>query len=279
LIACQPDALDLTETGVYFRQLLNDQTACASYLLGCKTHSAFAVVDPHVDLVDEYVALAEAQGAAIVAVLDTHLQADHVSGLPELVARTGATAYLPEGAGVEYAHQPLRDREVVKLGNTEIEALATPGHALAHHAYLVTDHTRGDEPWFVLTGDALLVGDAGRPDLHAHGDQTVDAMARTLYRSLTERLLTLPDDLLLYPAHYSGSVCGRGLSANPASTIGFERRHNKALQFDSEEAFADAIVKDIPPAPPQQAEMLAANRAGSPLSSEAELPASSSTGA
>src|SRR5829696_1594848 len=118
LITCQVDELDLTETRVYFRQLLNDQTACASYLLGCKTHSAFAVVDPHVDLVDEYVALAEAQGAAIVAVLDTHLQADHVSGLPELVARTGATAYLPEGAGVEFAHRPLRDREVVKLGNT-----------------------------------------------------------------------------------------------------------------------------------------------------------------
>ena len=112
---------------MYFRQLLNDETACASYLLGCKTHSAFAVVDPHVDLVDEYVALAEAQGAAIVAVLDTHLQADHVSGLPELVARTGATAYLPEGAGVEFEHHALRDGEVVKLGNTEIEAIATPG--------------------------------------------------------------------------------------------------------------------------------------------------------
>jgi hydroxyacylglutathione hydrolase len=104
-------------------------------------------------------------------------------------------------------------------------------------------------------------------------------MARTLYRSLTERLLTLPDDLLLYPAHYSGSVCGRGLSANPASTIGFERRHNRALQFDSEDAFADALVKHIPPTPPQQAEILAANRAGRPLSSGAEVPASSSTGA
>jgi hydroxyacylglutathione hydrolase len=247
---------------VYFRQLLNETTACASYLLGCKTHSAFAVVDPHVDLVDEYVAMADGQDAAIVAVLDTHLQADHVSGLPEVVARTGATAYLPEDAGVDFEHHALRDGEVIKLGNTEIAAIATPGHAQAHHAYVVTDRTRGDEPWFVLTGDALLVGDAGRPDLHAQGGRTVEEMARTLYRSLTERLLSLPDDLLVYPAHYSGSVCGRGLSANPASTIGFERRHNPALGFDSEDAFVEALVKDIPPAPLHQAEIVAANRAG-----------------
>src|ERR671928_91348 len=201
-----------TVPGMYFRQLLNDATACASYLFGCKTHSRFAVVDPHADLVDEYVRLADAQ--------------------------------------------------VLKLGNTEIEAVATPGHALAHHAYLVTDRTRGDEPWLVLTGDALLVGDAGRPDLHAHGDQTAESMARALYRSLTERLLALPDHLVLYPAHYSGSVCGRGLSSNPISTVGFERRHNAALQAGSEEAFVRALLADLPPAPDQQAEIVAANRAG-----------------
>jgi hydroxyacylglutathione hydrolase len=250
---------------MYFRQLLNDETACASYQLGCTTHSAFAVVDPHVDLVEDYVSLAEAQGAAIVAVFDTHVQADHVSGLPELVARTGATAYLPEGAGVEFAHHALGDGDVVTLGNTEISAVATPGHALAHHAYLVTDHTRGDEPWFVLTGDALLVGDAGRPDLHAHGEHTVEQMARALYRSLTERLLALPDHLVLYPSHYSGSVCGRGLSANPVSTIGFERRHNIALQHSSEDAFVDALIRDMPPAPEQQAAIVAANRSGRPV--------------
>jgi hydroxyacylglutathione hydrolase len=254
---------------VYFRQLLNDETACASYLFGCKTHSAFAVVDPHVELVDEYIALAESQGAAIVAVLDTHLQADHVSGLPDLVARTGATAYLPDGAGVEFDHHPLHDGEVITLGNTEIAAVATPGHALAHHAYLVTDHTRGAEPWFVLTGDALLVGDAGRPDLHAHGEHTVAQLGRMLYRSLTERLLTLPDHLALYPSHYSGSVCGRRLSANPSSTIGFERRHNPALQLDSEGGFVAALAEDMPPAPERQAAIVAANRSGRPL---AEVP-------
>jgi glyoxylase-like metal-dependent hydrolase (beta-lactamase superfamily II) len=116
----------------------------------------------------------------------------------------------------------------------------------------------------VLTGDALLVGDAGRPDLHAHGDLTPEEMARTLYRSLNERLLSLPDDLLVYPAHYSGSVCGRGLSAHPVSTIGFERRHNSALQFSSEEEFVAALTSDIPPAPADQAAIVAANRSGRP---------------
>jgi glyoxylase-like metal-dependent hydrolase (beta-lactamase superfamily II) len=215
------------------------------------------------------VAIAEAQGARIEAVFETHVQADHVSGLPELVARTGAVAYLPKGAGVDFPHRALADGERVELGNVELTAVSTPGHAAAHHAYLVTDHRRADEPWLVLTGDALLVGDAGRPDLHAHGDDTVESMARALYCSLTERLLTLPDDLVLYPAHYSGSVCGRGLSATPVSTVGFERRHNKALRFDSEEAFADALIQDIPPAPDGQAEILAANRRGRPLSRSA----------
>jgi glyoxylase-like metal-dependent hydrolase (beta-lactamase superfamily II) len=250
---------------LFFRQLLNDESACASYVLGCKSRGRLAVVDPHVDLVDRYVALAEAQDVPIVAVLETHVQADHVSGLPELVSRTGATAYLPEGAGVEFHHHPLADGEVVHLGNTELQAIATPGHARAHHAFLVTDHARADDPWMVLTGDALLVGDAGRPDLHAHGEDSVEEMARSLHRSLTERLLSLPDHLLLYPGHYSGSVCGRGLSGHPASTIGFERRHNRALLCDSEEAFVDALVRDLPPAPEHQADIVAANRAGRPL--------------
>jgi hydroxyacylglutathione hydrolase len=247
---------------MFFRQLLNDETSCASYLLGCKSHAKFAVVDPHVDLVEDYVSLAAEQGSPIVAVFETHVQADHVSGLPALADRTGATAYLPEGAGVDFDHHALADGELVPLGNTEVRAVATPGHAPAHHAYLVTDHTRGPEPWLVLTGDALLVGDVGRPDLHAHGGHTVEQMARTLYRSLGERLLTLPGEVLLYPAHYSGSVCGRGLSSNPASTIGFERRNNRALQLGSEDAFVEALVRDIPPAPPHQAAIVAANRSG-----------------
>jgi glyoxylase-like metal-dependent hydrolase (beta-lactamase superfamily II) len=166
---------------------------------------------------------------------------------------------------VEFPHRALADGDVLELGNTELRAIATPGHAAAHHAYLVTDRTRGDAPWLVLTGDALLVGDAGRPDLHAHREHTAEDMARALYRSLTERLLTLPDHLVLYPAHYSGSVCGRGLSSNPISTIGFERRHNPALQFDSEDGFVAALVRDLPPAPEQQHAIMEANRTGRPL--------------
>jgi hydroxyacylglutathione hydrolase len=249
---------------MYFRQFLNDQSACASYLFGCNTAGELAVVDAHADLVDEYIAAAEAQGSRIAAVLETHVQADHVSGLPDLIERTGATAYMPEGSRVDFDHHALADGELVKLGNTVIQSVATPGHAAAHHAYLVTDHRRGEEPWMVLTGDALLVGDAGRPDLHAGGEETVEEMARTLYRSLTERLLALPDHLLLYPGHYSGSVCGRGLSAHPASTIGFERRHNRALAFESEEEFVAALIEDIPPAPERQAQIVAANRSGRP---------------
>ena len=246
---------------MYFRQLLNEVSSCASYLLGCGSQGRFAVVDPHADLVDEYLRLAEAAGP-IVAVLETHVQADHVSGLPELVSRTGATAYLPEGAGVGFPHVALADGDEVPLGNVTLRALATPGHAAAHHAYLVTDHRRSDEPWMVLTGDALLVGDAGRPDLHANGERSAADMARLLHRSIAERLLSLPDDLLLYPAHYGGSVCGRALSGTPASTIGFERRHNRALQAGSEDEFVAALLADLPPAPEEQGRIVAANRAG-----------------
>ena len=254
-----------TVVRMIFRQFLNDDTACASYLFGCGTVGELAVVDAHADLVDSYVAAAEAKGARIAAVIETHVQGDHVSGLPELVARTGATTYMPEGSGAEFDHHPLADGELIKLGNTVIQPVATPGHAPAHHAYLVTDHRRGEEPWMVLTGDALLVGDAGRPDLHANASETPEQMARLLYRSLTDRLLALPDHLLLYPGHYAGSVCGRGLSGNPASTIGFERRHNSALRFDSESAFVAALLEDVPPTPDRQAEIVAANRSGRPV--------------
>src|SRR5207249_5164851 len=135
---------------------LYEATACASYLFGCGTHGKLAVVDPHAELVDEYVATAAALGAPIVAVFETHVQADHVSGLPALVERTGATAYLPAGAGVAFEHVALVDGEVVELGNTFVTAIATPGHAPAHHAYALADLRREtDEPWLVFSGDSL----------------------------------------------------------------------------------------------------------------------------
>ncbi len=209
------------------RPFLYDRTACASYLFGCGTQSKLAVVDPHADLVDDYVATAAALGAPIVAVFETHVQADHVSGLPALVERSGATAYL---------------------------------HAPAHHAYTVADRRRGtDEPWLVFSGDSLLIGDVGRPDLHVADDAR--GQARLLHASL-RRLLELPDGVVLYPSHYAGSVCGRGLSGNPVSTVGFERAHNPMLALADPNEFADALLADMPARPAEQQQIVAANRNG-----------------
>lgn len=247
-----------------FRPFLNDAGSCASYLFGCMSHSTLAVVDPHADLVDGYLEAADYAGAPIVAVFETHVQADHVSGLPALVERTGATAYLPANAGVEFRHVALEGGQRVELGNTIVTALATPGHAPAHSAFVVADLRRGsDEPWLVFTGDSLLVGDVGRPDLHVAGDPL--GQARLLHASL-ERLLELPDHVVVYPSHYGGSVCGRGLSGNPFSSIGFERAHNPMLRYGDPDSFAEALVVDAPPPPAHQAEIVATNRRGEALS-------------
>jgi hydroxyacylglutathione hydrolase len=242
------------------RPFLYDTTACASYLFGCGTHSRLAVVDPHLDLVEDYLAAATALGAPIVAAFETHVQADHVSGLPVLVERSGATAYLPAGAGVEFEHVALADADTVELGNTLVTAIATPGHAPAHHAYTVADRRRGtEEPWLVFSGDSLLIGDVGRPDLHVAGDAR--GQARLLHASL-RRLLELPDGVVLYPSHYAGSVCGRGLSGNPVSTVGFERAHNPMLALADADAFANALLADMPARPAEQQQIVAANRSG-----------------
>jgi hydroxyacylglutathione hydrolase len=247
---------------VHLRPYLFEETACASYLFGCGTHSKLAVVDPHAELVDSYLDTARELGKDIVAVLETHVQADHVSGLPALVAATGATAYLPAGSGVDFPHEELADGDELALGNTLVRVVATPGHAPAHNAYVVADRKRGtDEPWLVFTGDSLLVGDVGRPDLHASGALAPEDLARLQHASL-QRLLQLPDGVLIYPSHYAGSVCARGLSGHPFSTIGFERRHNEALQPEDVDAFVEAILRDQPEAPPDQAAIVAANRSG-----------------
>jgi hydroxyacylglutathione hydrolase len=245
---------------VILRPFLYAETACASYLFGCLTVGKLAVVDPHESLVDGYLEEAELAGAPIVAVFETHVQADHVSGLPALVDATGATAYLPAGAGVDFEHEELRDGAEVVLGNTRVRALATPGHAPAHNAYVVADRRRGDEePWLLFTGDSLLVGDVGRPDLHAHGNP--EALAREQYASM-QRLLELPDGVLVIPSHYAGSVCGRSQSGNPFSTIGFERRHSIPLAAADEEEFVRQLLVDAPPPPANQAAIVRANRAG-----------------
>jgi hydroxyacylglutathione hydrolase len=245
---------------VLLRPFLNEASSCASYLFGCGTHAKLAVVDPHGDLVEEYIETAAQLGAPIVAVFETHVQADHVSGLPALVERTGATGYLPVGTGVEFDHVALVDGAVVALGNTIVTAIATPGHAPAHHAYAVADRRREtEEPWLVFSGDSLLIGDVGRPDLHVDGD--AHGQARLLHASL-RRLLELPDYVVLYPSHYAGSVCGRGLSGNPVSSIGFERAHNPLLAIADADAFADALAADMPPPPAEQERIVAANRSG-----------------
>lgn len=242
------------------RPFLHEPTSCASYLFGCPTHGALAVVDPHIALVDAYMDEAARIGNPITAIFETHVQADHVSGIWELSARTGATAYLPAPEDVRPAHVLLADHRVIELGNTLIHAVSTPGHAPAHLAYVVSDRRRGgDAPWMVFTGDSLLVGDVGRPDLHAHGDPR--PMALTLHSSL-RRLAALPDGVLVFPSHYGGSVCGRALSGNPFSTIGFERGHNAMLGIADPEEFADTLLRDLPPAPPDQAAIVAANRTG-----------------
>jgi hydroxyacylglutathione hydrolase len=242
------------------RPFLYAPGSCASYLFGCATHGKLAVVDPNVDLVDEYLAAAAALGSPITAVFETHVQADHVSGLPEIVERTGATAHLPAGAGIEFEHVALADGDVVELGNTVVTAIVTPGHAPAHNAYAVADRRRGsEEAWLVFTGDSLLIGDVGRPDLHVAEDAS--GQARLLQRGL-QRLLELPDHVVVYPSHYGGSVCGRGLSGNPISSIGFERSHNAMLAITDPDAFAEALLAEAPLRPAGQDEIVAANRSG-----------------
>jgi glyoxylase-like metal-dependent hydrolase (beta-lactamase superfamily II) len=242
------------------RPFLNDASSCASYLFGCTTHGKLAVVDPHADFVDDYLAAATAVGAPIVALFETHVQADHVSGLPALVEHTDAIAYLPTGAGVAFEHVALADGDVVELGNTLVTVIETPGHAPAHHAYAVADRRRGSEqPWLVFSGDSLLIGDVGRPDLHLAGD--AHGQARLLHASL-QRLLELPDHVVLYPSHYGGSICGRGLSGNPVSSIGFERAHNPLLAITDPDELAAALVADMPPRPVEQEQIVTANRSG-----------------
>ena len=257
-----------------FRQILHPATGCASYVFGCTGKKALAVVDPHLEHVDDYLAVAAEAQSPLVAIVETHVQADHRSGALELVERTGAPIYFHEAADVAFPHRSLHDGEEITLGNDYLRVLHTPGHSPDSICLLVGDRVRGADPWFILTGDTLFVGDAGRPDLTANKQnirQTASmpsAEARqaalTLYTSL-QRLLTLPDDLELYPAHFAGSACGRAMSGKPSSTLGFERRFNPALQPRSPEDFVAFMLADLPPAPPQHREIRAANRQGQRL--------------
>jgi hydroxyacylglutathione hydrolase len=241
---------------VIFRPFYYYDLGCASYLLGCGTIGQCAVVDPRAEDIDTYIAFAHSKKMQITHVIDTHVHADHYSGGVEVAKRTGAFYRLHESADVDVPFTAMRDDEEIGLGNTRVRVLHTPGHSPESVSLLVTDLKRGIEPWFVLTGDTLFVGAVGRPDLPGHAREN----ALELYSSIHTKLLTLPDDLEIYPGHFSGSLCGAGLSGKPSSTIAFERRWNPMLSLPRA-AFVAALA-DVPPKPEEMERILVANRGG-----------------
>ncbi len=211
-------------------------TGCAAYLFGCGSLGKCAVVDAHEEDVDAYTEFAAAKGMRITHVVDTHVHADHRSGGRALAAKAGAQYCLHAKADVAFAFEPLEDGQELELGNTRVRVLHTPGHTPESICLLVSDLRRGPEPWFVLTGDTLFVGAVGRPDLPGRAREN----AAELYDSIQDKLLRLPDDLEVYPAHFAGSACGVGLSGKPSSSIGFEKRWNAMLKL-SRDAFVEAL--------------------------------------
>jgi len=237
-----------------FRPFYYFDRGCAAYLFGCGTQGRCAVIDPRADDVDSYLSFAAEKGMRVTHVIDTHVHADHKSGGRELARRADGAYCLHESAEVERPFTALSDGEDIELGNTLVKVIHTPGHTPESICLLVTDLKRGTGPWFVLTGDTLFVGAVGRPDLPGRAREN----AAELYASIHDKLLTLPDELEVYPGHFSGSVCGTGLSGKPTSTIAFERRWNPMLSLD-QQAFIDAL-SDVPPKPADMQRILAFNR-------------------
>ena len=235
------------------RQFLHSDPVAASYLIGCGGRAAGAVVDPLGDIA-LYLFAADTTGMRIRYVIDTHLHADHVSAARALAEAAGAEYVLFAEAAANFPFLGVHDGELLGLGNVTIKVLHTPGHTPEHISLLVTDRTRADEPWFVMTGHTLMVGDLGRTELATRAEEG----ARTLFRSV-QRLKALPDHLEILPGAYSGSVCGRSLSGKPTSTIGFEKRYNKAFRIEDEGDFVRVMLADIPPPPPQAADIRAVN--------------------
>lgn len=217
------------------------------------------MVDPQQD-VEPYLAAAAQKSMRITHVFETHVQADHVSGARQLAGVTGAPVLYHHAAGVAFPHVPVDDDDEHELGNVQVQVLHTPGHTPCSVSLLVTDRTRAREPWFVLTGDTLFSGGVGRPDLLGSGRET--GLAEQLHASVFAKLLALPDHVEIYPAHFGGAACGKGLSGKPASTIGFERRFNPALQVAAPDDFVRYVLADLPPQPDVFAENRRRNLAG-----------------
>jgi len=239
-----------------FRQITHDDLGCASYLIGDETAGVAAVVDPRLEI-DEYLRLARYAGVHIEHILETHNHADHVSGHGRLAVATGATIHVHEDARPSYRHEPFHDGWELELGDVRLRAIHTPGHRPEHTAFALIDSARGPEPWAVLTGDTLFVGDIARPDLAVDKEDG----ARGIFHSLHERLLTLPDDCEVWPGHLGGSLCGGpGMDLKVSSTIGYERTHSELLGITDEDEFVRRAVATLGPQPPNFKNIVALNR-------------------
>ncbi len=239
-----------------FRQFVHDDLGCASYLVGDEDAGVAAVVDPSLE-VGEYLRVARYLGVRIEHVLETHTHADHVSGHGRLHEATGALIHVHRDAGAEYPHDPIDDGWELALGDVRIRAIHTPGHRPEHTAFALIDDSRGPEPWAVLTGDSLFVGDVARPDLAVEADEG----ARDIFHSLREGLLAMPPETEVWPGHLGGSMCGGpGMSMKISSTIGYEVAHNPLLQVDDEGEFVRRSLAALGPQPPNIGRIVGMNR-------------------
>ena len=227
-----------------------------SYFFGCGSQGAAVAVDVVAGDEAWFVDAAQQAGVTFNYIIDTHIHADHYSGGRQLAQMTGSPYCLHASnqGQVKFEFKPLGDGQALDIGNVKIEVIHTPGHTLDSVCLLVSDLRRGDQPWFLISGDTLFVGATGRPDLLGHERE----MAGMLYDSLHNRLLSLADDIEIFPGHQAGSACGAGLSGKPSSTIGFEKRCNPVLRMDKN-AFIEAVLQDIPPSPADMERMVATN--------------------
>jgi hydroxyacylglutathione hydrolase len=241
---------------VLFRQVIQEDLGCASYLVGDSDAGVAAVVDPQWDI-DPYLRLSRLHGVRIEHVLETHNHADHLSGHGRLARATAATIHVHELAEAEYPHEPFTDGWTLTVGEVELEALHTPGHRPEHTSFLLRDAARDGDAWALLTGDSLFVGDVARPDLAIEPREG----AAGIFRSLHDRLLTLPDEVEVWPGHLGGSLCGSsGVDHKTSSTIGFERGHNRAVRFGTMEEFVEDAVSTLGDRPPNVEHIVALNR-------------------